>query len=146
MAATDFLSEEEKKEIALAIQAAEGNTIGEIRVYLEKKCKDDAMTRALKIFRQLKMELTKDRTGVLIYIAHDDRVFAILGDQGINEKVPENFWDEVKEMMAARFAEGNFVSGIKSAIAQCGTHLQKHFPRHEQDTNEVSDEVVIGNE
>ncbi|MEO5673960.1 MAG: TPM domain-containing protein [Chitinophagales bacterium] len=146
MAATDFLSDEEKKEIALAIQAAEGGTIGEIRVYLEKKCKDDAMTRALKIFGQLKMELTKDRTGVLIYIAHDDRVFAILGDEGINAKVPENFWDEVKELMAASFAEGNFVSGIKSAIGQCGIHLQKHFPGHEQDTNELSDEVVIGNE
>lgn len=53
------------------------------------------------------MEQTKLKTGILIYIAHVDRVFAIIGDKGINEKVPANFWDETKMLMESYFKEEN---------------------------------------
>nr|AIA11825.1 Repair protein [uncultured bacterium] len=144
--ATIFLSDSEKKELAAAISAAEENTIGEIRVYLEKHCREEPLNRALKVFRQLKMEKTQERTGVLIYVAHDDRKLAIIGDKGIHEKVPENFWDEVKSEMTSNFAEGNFLAGLKLAISRCGDHLHKNFPSRSANPNELSNEVVIGDE
>jgi uncharacterized membrane protein len=145
-AASSFLSKKEKQEIALTIHEAEQHSRGEIRVFIEKKCKQDVMERALKIFHQLNMHHTKERNGVLIYVAYIDHVFAILGDKGIHEKVPENFWDDVKELLAKNFAEGKFTEGLKQAILQCGEHLKKHFPAKRNDTNELSDEVVFGDE
>lgn len=144
--ASSFLSKKEKQEIALAIQEAERYTRGEIRVYIEKKCKHDVMERALKIFHQLNMHHTQERNGVLIYVAYVDHVFAIVGDKGIHEKVPENFWDDVKGQLAINFSVGNFTEGLKQAILRCGEHLKKHFPEKGKDTNELSDEVAFGNE
>ena len=144
--ATSFLSDPEKQELAAAISAAEEGTRGEIRVYLEKHGKEEALDRALKVFRQLKMHETEGNTGVLIYVAYDDRKLAILGDRGIHEKVPENFWDDVKAGMVANFAEGKFLTGLKEAISKCGEHLKKHFPSTDHNPNELSNEVVIGDE
>ena len=143
---SSFLSKKEKQEIALTIHEAERHTRGEIRVYIEKKCKQDAMQCALKIFHQLNMHHTKERNGVLIYVAYVDHVFAIIGDKGIHEKVPENFWDDVKELLSKNFAERKFTEGLKQAILKCGEHLKKHFPEKGKDVNELSDEVAFGNE
>jgi len=139
-----FLSAHEKKEIAAAIKEAEKNTIGEIRVFVEKKCDEDPLHRALKIFHKLKMQQTKAHTGVLIYVAHDDHKLAILGDEGIHSKVPENFWDEAKNLMTQYFSEGKFGEGLKQAIATCGEQLKKHFPSTGSNPNELSNEVIIG--
>ena len=143
-AIAEFLSDSEKKEIAHAIAEAESHTSGEIRVYIERKCKGDEKKRAIKIFHQLKMHRTIFHTGVLVYIAHEDRAFAIIGDRGIHEKVPENFWDDVKELMKNHFVEGKFAEGISKAIKLCGEHLKKHFPSDGHNPDELSNEVVIG--
>jgi len=141
-----FLSEEEKKEIAAAITAAEHHTRGEIRVYVEKNCKGDVMKRAVKIFHQLKMHQTQHHSGVLIYVAHDDHQLAIVGDKGIHEKVKQEFWDQVKNEMLTHFSEGKFVNGLKHAITRTGAELKKHFPEDGDNPNELSNEVVTGNE
>ncbi|HYV92318.1 MAG TPA: TPM domain-containing protein [Chitinophagales bacterium] len=144
--ATSFLSAHDKKEIAAAIQEAEKNTIGEIRVFVEKKCDENPLERSLKIFHKLKMHQTKAHTGVLIYVAHDDHKLAILGDEGIHSKVPENFWDDVKNMMVQFFTDGKFAEGLKQAVVKCGEHLQKHFPSTGSNPNELSNEVITGDQ
>ena len=141
----EFLSEAEKKQIAQAIAEAEAHTSGEIRVYVEPKCKGDEKERAIKVFHQLKMHRTMFHTGVLIYIAHNDHAFAIIGDRGIHEKVPDNYWEEVKEMMKNYFTEGKFAEGIIKAVTQCGEHLKIHFPSDGNNPDELSNEVVTGN-
>lgn len=146
MASSKFLSEEEDKEIAAAIENAERYTIGEIRVFIEKKCREDVMVRTKKIFYQLKMQHTLAHTGVLLYVAYDDHKLAILGDEGIHEKVKQEFWDEVMKEMMSNFSTGSFVNGLKHAIAKCGNELKKYFPADEINPNELSNEVVTGNE
>lgn len=141
-----ILTETNKKEIAAAIREAEENTIGEIRVFLEKKCDKDVLDRSLEVFEKLKMTETKLQTGVLIYIAHQDKQFAIIGDKGIHEKVPSTFWDDVKEQMQNHFAAGNFITGITEAIFLSGNHLTKHFPIDGSNPNELSNEVVINDD
>lgn len=87
MTAGDLLSKESKEALVRAIRTAEKNTSGEIRVHLEQVCKGDPCLRAAYVFSRLGMFRTKDRNGVLIYLALKSHKFAIIGDSGINEKV-----------------------------------------------------------
>ena len=144
--ARTFFTAEQQQEIIRAIRTAEMDTSGEIRLHLEESCGDDVLDRAADIFRKLEMHKTELRNGVLIYLAVKDRQFAIIGDVGINEKVPENFWDDIKEDMVANFKQGNFVKGLINAIETSGTELQHFFPRNTGDINEMSDEISFRND
>jgi uncharacterized membrane protein len=126
--ARTFFTAEQQQEIIRAIRNAEMDTSGEIRLHLEESCGDDVLDRAADIFRKLEMHKTELRNGVLIYLAVKDRQFAIIGDVGINEKVPENFWDDIKEDMVANFKQGNFVKGLINAIETSGKELKTFFP------------------
>lgn len=144
MSVQDFFTEEEKKQITAAIGKAELNTSGEIRLHMEKKCPEDVLDRAAYWFEQLAMHKTELRNGVLFYLAVDDHKFAILGDAGINAKVPENFWEEIKTHMLAKFKEGQFADGLSQGILMAGEQLKTHFPHQEGDINELSDEISYG--
>lgn len=136
-----FFKPEEEQQIIDAIQQAERNTSGEIRVHLEDKLKGEVLDEAAIAFGRLKMQETQNRNGVLIFIAPNDRKFAILGDRGINEKVPANFWDEERDLMLSHFKHGAFADGICAAIAQVGDKLKAHFPYQSDDENELPDEI-----
>ena len=90
------------------------------------------------------MHKTKERNGVLFYLAVGNRKFAILGDAGINKVVPENFWDEIKNKMLEYFKEGDFAIGLAEGISMAGHQLSEHFPYQKDDVNELSDEISFG--
>ncbi len=140
----DFLSEEDKKVIVNAIKEAELNTSGEIRVHIESHCKGNMLDRASYLFKKLQMHKTEQHNGVLFYLAHKDRKFAILGDGGINQKVPENFWDDIKEKMSEKFKEGKYAEGLADGIKESGLQLKAHFPYQSDDVNELPDEISFG--
>lgn len=139
-----FFTEEEKTTIRAAIQEAEKNTSGEIRVHLENKCPGDVLDRAAYLFSKLEMQKTELRNGVLFYIAVVDKKFAILGDAGINSVTPENYWDNIKEMMLEKFREEKFAEGIIQGITDAGNQLKTHFPYQKNDTNELPDDISYG--
>lgn len=140
----DFLSKEEEQAIVEAIRVAEKNTSGEIRVHLEKSTSTDALARAVEVFNLLEMHKTKDSNGVLFYVAVKDKVFAICGDKGINEKVPADFWNSTKDIIASHFKSGNFKQGLVDGILKAGEQLKHHFPYQDDDTDELSNEISIG--
>ncbi|MAY82963.1 MAG: hypothetical protein CMP59_02420 [Flavobacteriales bacterium] len=142
--AKDFFSREEIDEIKAAIAAAENHSSGEIRLHLENHCKEDLMDRAAYIFEQLEMHKTKLRNGVLFYLAIEDHQFAILGDVGINQKVPEGFWDEVRDLMQSEFRKGNHKLALIEGIKMSGMKLKEFFPLADDDKNELSDEISFG--
>jgi uncharacterized membrane protein len=142
--AKEFFSREEQEDIKLAIMNAELDTSGEIRVHIENTCPEEVMNRTSFLFRKLNMHQTKLRNGVLIYLALRNRRFAIIGDKGINQVVPENFWDDIKMDMINHFREGRFTEGLISAITNTGIQLKKHFPYKRNDVNELSDEISFG--
>lgn len=144
MSIKEQFSDEQKLQIENAIRVAETNTSGEIRVHIEKHCKEDVLDRAAYIFEKLEMHKTKLRNGVLFYVAVDDRKFAILGDAGINQKVPENFWDQIKNEVIGKFKEGMFAAGLSDGIIKAGEQLKAHFAYQEDDVNELSDEISFG--
>ncbi len=140
----NFFSEAEKKQIVEAIKEAEFNTSGEIRLHVEGPCKSDVLDRAAYIFGKLDMHKTELRNGVLFYLAVDDHKFAILGDAGINARVPANFWDEIKETVIAGFKEGKYADGLSKGIQMAGEKLKAEFPYQSNDVNELSDEISFG--
>jgi uncharacterized membrane protein len=139
-----FLTKEEEQQIVEAIRLAEKETSGEIRVHIEKTTSLDAFDRAKEVFHLLKMDETDLKNGVLIYLAVDDHSFVICGDKGIDDVVPDDFWDCTKDIMLAHFKSGNFKQGLIDGIARAGEQLQKYFPWHEGDTNELSNEISKG--
>ena len=86
---------------------------------------------------------TKRRNAVLIFIAYDDRKFAILGDTGINEVVPDGFWDGEVEELGRYLTAGRPVDGICAIIARMGERLSQYFPGERDDENELSIEVTF---
>lgn len=144
MPARNFFTAEEKEDITLAIRSAELDTSGEIRVHIEDKCKGDAKDRAAYIFKKLEMQKTEQRNGVLFYLAVKNRMFAILGDVGINAVVPENFWDSIRDDMLDSFREDKFADGLINGITLAGKQLKEHFPYRTDDVNELSDEISFG--
>ena len=143
--AKDFFSGEQRDDIKQAIMNAELDTSGEIRVHIDSKCKGEVMDRAFQVFKKLKMHDTGLRNGVLFYLAVKNRKFAIIGDKGINEVVPEDFWEELKSDMLDAFREENFTDGLIDGITRTGTHLKQHFPYKTDDVNELSDEISFEN-
>ena len=136
-----LLTPEEETDIVRAIREAERLTSGEIRVHLEYSAKGDPFRRAREVFRELKMENTRERNGVLIYIAAHDHRFAILGDRGIDRAVPPGFWDATRDAMQEHVRQGEFKAGIVAGVRSAGRELQAHFPWKPDDTNELSNEV-----
>ena len=145
MSPKEFLGKENETLIVQAIERAEHQTSGEIRVHIESKCKEEVLDRAAWLFKKLKMHATKERNGVLIYLSINDRKFAIIGDSGINKVVPEGFWDAIKEMMTHHFKKDEFAIGLIGGIEKAGEQLKKYFPWQTNDTNELSDEISYGN-
>ncbi len=144
MGVQKYFSEENKLQIINAIRVAETNTSGEIRVHVEKHCREEVLDRAAYIFQKLHMHKTQLRNGVLFYLAIDDHKFAILGDAGVNQQVPDNFWETIKEEMAALFREKKFTEGLVTGIMMAGEQLKIHFTWQTDDVNELSDEISFG--
>lgn len=140
----NYFTEENKLQITNAIRVAETNTSGEIRVHIEKKCIGDVLDRAAYFFEKLEMHKTRLRNGVLFYLAIEDRKFAILGDAGINQKVPGDFWESTKEAVLEKFRDGLVAEGLSAGILKAGEQLKVHFPYHESDVNELSNDISFG--
>ena len=102
------------------------------------------LDRADYIIDKLKMHKTEKRNGVLFYLALENRQFAILGDAGINAVTPDDFWDEIKDVVINFFKEEKYAEGLSKGIKMAGEALKKHFPYQTDDVNELSDDISFG--
>lgn len=146
----DFLTSEEEAAVIEAIRTAEKNTSGEIRVHLEASSKlpgnnrdVDAYDRAANVFDMLNMQNTRQRNGVLIYVAIEDRTLVILGDKGINDKVDPFFWESTKDIIVDHFKNGETGHGLVNGILKAGEQLKVYFPYKKGDTNELPNEISV---
>ncbi len=142
----EFFTEEEKQSIVEAVQKAERRTSGEVRVFVERRCRYvNAIDRAIEIFENLQMHKTDLRNAVLVYIAVKDRQLAVFGDEGIHKKVGNEYWaNEVVKMINA-FNRDNVVEGICQCVKDIGEALCTHFPYDKNtDKNELPDDIIFG--
>ena len=142
----DFFTAEEQQLIIEAIRNAERRTSGEVRVFVESKCSYmDAIDRAAELFLNLEMQKTNDRNAVLVYVAMKDRQLAVFGDEGIHEKVGNEYWNNEVRKMLTNFNRENYAAGISEIVSDIGEALTKNFPfNNETDKNELPDDLVFG--
>jgi len=136
-----FFSKKEKAQILTAVREAEKDTSGEIRIHLEYKTRGPVCGHAQKVFQRIGMTKTAQRNGVLVFLATGNKKFAVLGDVGINEKVPEGFWNDVVGIMQEHFKRDKFAEGISEAVLRIGEKLKAYFPYRANDKNELPDSI-----
>lgn len=139
-----FLTAEQQNSVVEAVRLAEKGTSGEIRIHIDAVCDGNPVQRAEQVFFALGMDKTALRNGVLIYLACESKVFAVIGDKGINDLVPENFWDDVILAMTEKFRAGHFAEGLSVAAVMAGEKLKEFFPYQDDDVNEQPDEISFG--
>ena len=142
----EFFTDEEKQTIVDAVRIAEQRTSGEVRVFVESRCRYvNAIDRAVEIFENLKMQNTELRNATLVYVAIKDRQLAVFGDEGIHQKVGNEYWaNEVVKMINA-FNRDNIAEGIRQCVLNIGEALAMHFPYDRgTDKNELPDDIVFG--
>ena len=142
MKAKDFIHQLRHDDIVAAIRRAEGRTSGEMRVFISHKSVEDPVRSAQKAFEELGMTTTRERNGVLIFVAPLSRNFAIIGDAGVHAKCGDSFWQELAGAMTQHFKKSEFSEGIIHGLNKAGELLAEHFPRRPDDRNELSDEIA----
>ena len=142
----EFFTDEEKQQLVEAIQKAEQRTSGEVRVFVESRCRFvNALDRAQEIFFRLKMNETELRNATLIYVAVKDKQAAVFGDEGIHQKVGKKYWEDEVMKMLLLFKKEQLADGICQAINDLGEALVFYFPyNRESDKNELPDEIIFG--
>ncbi len=143
MTQNEFLAALDQQRIVEAIAAAEQQTSGEVRVHIQPQARGEIRTVAERTFERLGMTKTALRNGVLLFIACEEQRFTILGDGGINDKVPAGFWDNIAAKLTIRFQHGEFTDGIVEAIHSAGDQLRTYFPRAEGDVNELTNDINV---
>lgn len=137
----EFLTSDEENAIVAAIGEAEKNTSGEIRVHIEKNAGKPPLERAQEVFQQLGMHATEARNGVLFYVGVKDHSFAIVGDEGIDKVVENDFWDCTKDIVIGHFKENRFGQGLVEGILRAGDRLKTYFPFSDGDKDELSNTI-----
>jgi uncharacterized membrane protein len=137
-------TEQQKAMVRRSIEVAEMDTSGEIRVHIENTCSENPLDRAAHVFGKLGMHKTALRNGVLFYVAAKDRKLVILGDAGINQVVPDDFWDKIVAVVLEHFQKGLIAEGLAEGIRMAGNQLKSHFPYRSDDKNELPDDISYG--
>lgn len=142
----NYFSDDDFLRISNKIKEMEKITRGEIRVAIKPVKPSGGKSKspeelAHDEFTKLGMTETVNKTGILIYIILAERQFYIMADSGINEKVEQSTWDEVRDEMQSKFRVGHFDEGITHGVERVGNILSKHFPTDDANFNELSNKV-----
>lgn len=142
-----LLPKAEQDFIVAAVKKAEATTTGEIRVYVESHCTYvDAMQRAQELFGSMNMHQTENRNAVLVYLATEDKQFALLGDENIYKLAGgSEFWQGAAFKLQSHLRNGAFAKGLEECVQELGKVLAIHFPfTGTVNENELPDEIVFG--
>jgi putative membrane protein len=137
--------------IALIWVQIPGMILGYISAYIpilkrafttKREIEEEVYQRSLEVFYEHKVSMTKDRTGIVIFISLLERKVKVLADSGINEKVEKDYWNDLVKSLSNEIGQGNMINGVVKAIATCGEKLIESFPAKNDNTNQISDELI----
>nr|WP_298929289.1 hypothetical protein [uncultured Erythrobacter sp.] len=98
--------------------------------------------QAVKHFKVGAERRTHGRTGVLIYLSMSEHRAEIVADEPIAEMVPPEVWGEAMGDMLIEIKQGNIAEGLAVGVRDVGFVLSQHFPRAEDDENELPDRLI----
>ncbi|UJF30404.1 TPM domain-containing protein [Kaistella sp. 97-N-M2] len=139
----NFLTDQQMASLVEAIQTAEDHSTGEIRIHIDSNTEGNNAEIAFEIFKRLCKDQTAARNAVLFHVNFEQHYLTIIGDEGIHEKVHQNFWDRMHDRITAEFSKGNFHDGLKNAVLETGLELKKHFPVSGENPNELPNEITF---
>lgn len=139
----NFLTNQQIASLVEAIQSAEENSTGEIRVHIDSHTEVQHAQTALDVFKKLDMHNTTERNAVLFHVNFEQKYLTIIGDVGIHEKVHQEYWDHLHDYITSEFAKGNYYRALKSAILETGLELKKHFPVQGENPNQLPNEITF---
>lgn len=102
-----------------------------------------AQRAALDHFLSRGIHLTRDRTGILIFVVEEDHQVEIIADKGIHEKVADTVWGDAVAALASGLRRGDAAGGFEAAIGKCGEVLAAHFPPRADDVDELANRIVL---
>lgn len=139
----NFLTDQQMASLVEAIQTAEDHSTGEIRIHIDSNTEGNNAEIAFEIFKRLCKDQTAARNAVLFHVNFEQHYLTIIGDEGIHEKVHQNFWDRMHDRITAEFSKGNYHDGLKNAVLETGLELKKHFPVSGENPNELPNEITF---
>ena len=92
------------------------------------RLEDAVRGAAVRSFFERGLHRTRHETGILIYISLLEHKVWILGDRGINEKIPPDFWTDHARILAEGLKAGRACDALCTVIEDCGAELAVHFP------------------
>lgn len=98
--------------------------------------------RAIAHFKVGAERRTHGRTGIMIYLSMREHRAEIIADEPIAVKVPAEVWGEAMAHMLAEIKQGRIAEGMAAGIRDVGIVLAEHFPRAEDDVNELPDRLI----
>jgi uncharacterized membrane protein len=137
-----FLTPAETAAVNAAVKQAERRSSAEVKVVLARHCWGDVRAKAHRIFRDLGLDKTEQRNGVLLLFIVTNHEFLIYGDEGIHAKVGADFWNDVRDEMADAFRRDEFGAGIAHGVQRIGEKLAQYFPWQRDDVDEIPDAIV----
>jgi putative membrane protein len=100
--------------------------------------------RAGEIFLSKNLHLTRERTGVMIFVSLAERMAEIIADEGVASQVEPMVWDRAMAALAEGLKRGEPAAGFAAAVGLCGDVLAERFPTAPGDNpNELPDAVVL---
>ena len=142
MKPAEFIDRIDDKKVLAAIERAEAASSGEVRLFIAHQRIEDPLAAARIQFARLGMDKTRRRNGVLLFFAPQSQRFAIIGDEGINARCGDTFWQTIVDEMAPLLARGEFTNAIVAAIERVGAVLAEHFRREPGDENELPNQIA----
>ena len=140
---SNFLTDQQMASLVEAIQTAEDHSTGEIRIHIDSNTEGNNAQIAFEVFKRLCKNKTVARNAVLFHVNFEQQYLTIIGDEGIHEKVHQNFWDKMHDRITQEFMKGNFHDGLKNAVLETGLELKKYFPISGENPNELSNEITF---
>jgi uncharacterized membrane protein len=139
----DIISEYDKGEIVSTLLNSGYRTTGIIRVRFERRSGKDPLSAARNAFQKLNMRNTPELNGILFYISVYDQKLAVLGDDGINAKVGQQFWDTLRDAVTAKFREKQFAIGLIGGINMAAEKLAQFYPDEKIDLKEDPESLTF---
>ena len=138
-----YLTNQEMASLVEAIQTAENHSSGEIRIHIDSNTEGNNAEIAFKVFERLCKGRTAAKNAVLFHVNFEQHYLTIIGDEGIHEKVHQNFWDQMHDQITQEFSKKNYHNGLKNAVLETGKELKKYFPILGENPNELSNEITF---
>jgi putative membrane protein len=107
-----------------------------------RRVEEAVRERAVRAFYEKELFRTRDETGVLIFISLLEHKVWILGDRGIDRKIPRTLWQEFARDLSVGLHEKRACDTLCEIIGKMGRELALYFPRRTDDTNELTDKII----